>query len=522
MDKETEQRQLFKGAFLLTYAGLISKVLSAGYRIPLQNITGDIGFYVYQQIYPFIGMAMTLALYGFPAAISRLIAEQSASPNKRLKFRIFGQLLLFSMIVFLLVYWSAPFIADLMDDNDLTQGLRASAFPFLLLPAISSLRGFFQGQNDMVPTALSQMIEQIIRVSLIICAALFVTTSNRSLYDVGIGTAWASIGGSIGALIALLVCRKRLSSEQAIDNGTIQTVHSLFIAVVGYGIAIAINHMLLLLLQFVDAFTLVPLLRQSGMALAEAQVLKGVLDRGQPLAQLGIVSASSLALALIPSVTKARISDDQDRFLGYIASTWRFTLYIASGATVGLIVLFPEVNMLLFKENIGSTSLRIFTVTIVFAALSISTASILHGFGHIVRTALFVLIGVIVKGVLNFLLVPQFQISGAALATVLAAVTILILNLIQLNKLFPLAKYIQIPWKGFILSLVLMAGSVFFVHGLAKPLFYQLTRIGQLLYLLVLIVLGVLIYFFSLEECSVFTKEERQVLPFLKDKQEGS
>src|SRR5690625_5928841 len=85
---ENKQNQLLKGAFILTLAGIISKVLSALYRIPLQNLTGDYGYYVYQQIYPFIGMLMMLSLYGFPAAVSKLTSEQQAN-NKDLSFKKF-------------------------------------------------------------------------------------------------------------------------------------------------------------------------------------------------------------------------------------------------------------------------------------------------------------------------------------------------------------------------------------------------------------------------------------------------
>src|SRR5690606_26076475 len=134
----------------------------------------------------------------------------------------------------------------------------------------------------------------------------------------------------------------------------------------------------------------------------------------------------------------------------------------------------------------------------------------------IFRTALFVLVGVVVKWGLNLLLVPQFQISGAAVATVLASLFILILNLIQLKKMLPVSERIHIPWKGFIFSLTLMGGSVFGIHALTKPLFYQFARMGQLLYLVIFIVIGILIYFFSLVKFSVFTEEERQVLPFFK------
>lgn len=86
--EENKSNQLVKGALLLTLAGLISKILSAGYRIPLQNLTGDVGFYIYQQVYPFLGIAMMLSLYGFPQAISKIIIEIKKE-GKRLSFTSF-------------------------------------------------------------------------------------------------------------------------------------------------------------------------------------------------------------------------------------------------------------------------------------------------------------------------------------------------------------------------------------------------------------------------------------------------
>ena len=68
-----KDNHLFRGALILMIAGMLSKVLSALYRIPLQNLTGDFGYYIYQQMYPFIGILMMLSLYGFPAAVSKLV-----------------------------------------------------------------------------------------------------------------------------------------------------------------------------------------------------------------------------------------------------------------------------------------------------------------------------------------------------------------------------------------------------------------------------------------------------------------
>ena len=101
-----ESNKLIKGALLLTFAGLISKVLSAGYRIPLQNLTGDIGFYIYQQVYPILGMAMVLSLYGFPSAISKMVVDLSRSGNKLSLSFFYGPifLILLTINVFLFLF----------------------------------------------------------------------------------------------------------------------------------------------------------------------------------------------------------------------------------------------------------------------------------------------------------------------------------------------------------------------------------------------------------------------------------
>lgn len=519
MIKQTEQRHFFKGAFLLTYAGLLSKVISAGYRIPLQNITGDVGFYMYQQIYPFIGMATILALYGFPAALSKWFASQNNITSKKQRQLLFFYLSAFSFVVFTLLYVLAPFIANLMGDERLSMSIKSTAFIFLPLPMVSYLRGTFQARNEMAPTAVSQIAEQVMRVSLIIVAAWSIKSFDRSLYEVGMGASIASMSGMVVAGIVLITYNRRVHQSEMKASETKQSWTTNFSAIIGYGLVMAINHMLLLLLQLVDAFTLVPQLVNSGVSLIEAQTLKGVLDRGQPLAQLGIVGASSIALAIIPSMTKVHLTDQDQGYTNDIGSAWRFTLYLAGGATVGLIILFSEVNTLLFKEDIGTFSLQVFSITIVFAALSISTSAVLQGLGRVYRTALFVLIGVVVKWVGNIVLIPLLNITGAALATVCASFIILVLNLIQLKKSLARNNLITIPWRSFSLALVTMSGVVFTLNKLTQPIFYQINRSGQFIYVFILIFLGMLVYIKALIKWGAFTKKEYDVLPlkrFLK------
>ena len=122
-------RDLLKGAFILSVAALIVKVLSAAYRIPYQNMVGDIGFYIYQQVYPFYGIVLTLATLGFPIIISKLIAEQEFS-KKDILAASFLVLSVISLVLFSSLFLGAEWVAGKMGDPDLTSLL--SWFPIII------------------------------------------------------------------------------------------------------------------------------------------------------------------------------------------------------------------------------------------------------------------------------------------------------------------------------------------------------------------------------------------------------
>ena len=135
-----------RGAFILSVAAIIAKVLSAVYRIPLQNLVGNTGFYVYQQIYPIYGIGMTFALNGYPNFISKIIAEE---PDEKRKL-VLGQysvmiLTVLSATVFLILVGGAQSIAQAMGDRQLAPMLRVVATMFLLMPFLATGRGYYQG-----------------------------------------------------------------------------------------------------------------------------------------------------------------------------------------------------------------------------------------------------------------------------------------------------------------------------------------------------------------------------------------
>lgn len=517
MGNEQETKQLFKGALLLTLAAFFSKILSAGYRIPLQNITGDLGFYIYQQVYPFLGMALMISLYGFPSAISKLVAEQNEEGHKlslpSFYLPIFSLLFSISFILFLVIYLNAAAIAGLMGDHQLLLPLRVTAIAFLFIPFPALFRGIFQGMNNMKPTAISQVIEQIVRVSIILISAVILVGEGKNLYQIGAGAAFGSLVGALAAAILLgVIWLKHHPFHMQTHPFTWKT----YTKPIGFfGLYMCLNHMLLLLLQFADAFTLVPGLREYGYELAEAKIWKGVFDRGQPLIQLGTVLGSSLALALVPSVTKKRLEQKPTQFRFHIQSAMKTSVFISIGAAAGLICIFPYVNTLLFQNNAGTHSLRLLALAILFAPLAITTSTILQGLGHIRITALYILIGLVVKWVLNGSLIPYYGISGSALATVASVCIVLGLNAARLKKALPDAQlFALVRWKALLLS---VSAMVFYLVVLitAETKFIHLSsRTNYLWFVLLLAGTGALLYFILLIRLKAFEERELQVLPF--------
>jgi len=123
MKPVADSKELMKGAMILTLAALVTKILSAVYRVPFQNIVGDIGFYIYQQVYPFFGIVMVLSTYGFPVVISKLYTEQQAAGNSGRADRLLAISLVFLGIVglflFSFFYIGAGWIADKIGDPEL-------------------------------------------------------------------------------------------------------------------------------------------------------------------------------------------------------------------------------------------------------------------------------------------------------------------------------------------------------------------------------------------------------------------
>ncbi|MFB6469333.1 oligosaccharide flippase family protein [Cytobacillus sp. Hz8] len=462
--------QVFKGTFILTIAALLTKILSAVYRVPFQNIVGDVGFYIYQQVYPFYGFALSLATYGFPVVISKLYIEYGNHKDRtELKKLIFITALLLSLFglgMFLVVFFGSDWIALQMKDPQLSVLLKVIAFIFLSFPIVSLFRGVFQGEGNMVPTAVSQVSEQLIRVATILIASPLLLYHGYSLYVVGGGAFFGSIIGSGTAVIVLLsfwLYQKKTFKIHL--QSMVRTIQFHEIKVIGKlllmeGLAISISSLLLILLQLADSLNLYSLLVHVGMEKEAAKELKGIYDRGQPLIQLGTILATSMSLSLVPMITSDKLANKTELLLDKVRLSLKISIFVGIGGTVGLYSIIKPTNLMLFENTQGSHVLAIISFLILFASMIMTLSAILQGLGNAIFPAIVIVSGFFVKYGFNILFVPLYQTLGAAIASVLSFVFIFILLYIRLSKYFQDSLmnwklYVQIGVAAVCMKLVL-------------------------------------------------------------------
>ncbi|MCQ6276724.1 oligosaccharide flippase family protein [Bacillus sp. V3B] len=520
MKPGNQVKNLFKGTVILTIAALCTKILSAFYRIPFQNIVGDIGFYIYQQVYPFYGIAIVLSTYGFPVVISKLHAEEMAKGEQGNTKQLFVVSMLFllgfGLLCFLLLYSGAGWLANYMNDPQLIPLLKVIAVIFLIMPVIALLRGFFQGSDEMMPTAVSQVSEQLVRVLTILVSALFLVYHHYSLYSVGIGAVFGSITGGVTSALILLFFWQRIRKKEPLHGAVYfrqsgRIIKTFFLQAFPF----CVSSMLLIFIQLADSLNLYSLLIDSGLGSEVAKSLKGIYDRGQPLIQLGTVVATSMSLSLVPLITKEKLQKDTSILTEKIQLALKISILVGVGATMGLWNIIKPTNMMLFENTDGSHILAVLSLSILLASIIMTVTAILQGLGSIFFPAVAIFGCFVMKYVLNILLIPKFGTMGAALASIFSLLVILVMLVVKLHKMMEESLihkrfYVMISVAAVVMMVVLnvflQMTDFFYEFGHSKRLFASMQALGA-------VILGGFAYMVIILKTNLFKEDELSLLP---------
>lgn len=446
-----KNKGFLKGATILGIAGIIVKILGAIYRIPISNIMKTEGMGYYQTAYPFYMLLLTISTAGFPVAIAKLVSERRAINDYRGSKRVLKVSLLglgfIGLVSSLIVYINADRIAKTLGNKNAYYSLVALVPALFFIPIMSAFRGYYQGENNMVPTAISQIFEQLFRV----VSGLYMS---YKLMDISVAKAagGASFGGSVGAFMGFLVILIIYIRDYVNSKGkeiqydmTKYEYKDIIKDLLTIAIPITIGAAIAPIMDAIDTKLVLNRLQDINYSELEANELFGQLKGfAQTLINFPQVFSIAIGMSLVPVIAESRAKMSNTKVEKTINSGIRITLLIGLPATIGLFVLSEEIIGLLYfnntKETIVSTGiiLKYLSLSVVFLTLSQTSTSIIQGLGKPIIPVINLLIGAIVKIILTYYLtaIPNININGAAISTIFAYLISSILNLISIHKLF--------------------------------------------------------------------------------------
>jgi len=447
-----EQKSFFRGALILSLAGIISKVLGAVYRIPFARLVGDEGVGLYQMAYPFYTMILAVSTAGIPLAISKLVAERHHRQDEigiNRVFRISMALLLITgTLASISLYMGAEYIAiNILKEPRAALSLKAIAPAILFTSGMSTLRGYFQGYQTMTPTAVSQVFEQLIRVTTVFLAAFYLLPLGVEYAAAG-ATFGAASGGFAGLILLWLIYLWNNHKKKRVTIPQVQlereTSRDLVRQIVYLAVPISIGGLVLPLMQTMDTF-LVPLrLQAAGFSTAEATGLYGQLSgMAGAIINRPFIITTALAASLVPAVADSLASGRIGNVRGQFSSAMLLALIIVLPASLGLFLLAEPICQLLYDEPAAGIPLAWLAPTVLVVGFYQTSTGALQGLGKPVIPVISLLYGAIIKGVLTFVLtaVPTLGIKGAALATVIGFLVAAIRNLLIISKIIGFAWF---------------------------------------------------------------------------------
>lgn len=508
-------KNFMKGASILTVSAIIVKILSAIYRVPYQNMVGDKGFYIYQQVYPFIGIFIVWTSYGFAVAVSKLLAANKTPGEAKAMMRVaFIYLLLLSITFFVILTAFAPFFAQAMGDAKLVSLLRAGAYIVLLMPALAVLKGSFQSKGQMTPVAVSGVGEQAFRVTVILIGTWVALKAGASLYTAGEIAMWGAVVGETAGVVILALYFQRTFKGPLDPINSWQVVKDLTIV----SLSVSASSLILLLFQLADSFTIFKILLLNGFEENTAMKMKGVYDRGQPLVQMGVLIASTLALAIVPLIAHHAKKQVGRGALPFIRLTYRTAFLFGWAAAFGLALVLPYVNEMLFETRDGSAALITFTFQIFWVSLILPLTAILQGAGKVKIPTLLLFIGLAVKIIANQLLIPMWNVTGAAIAGNIGFALITVSLMLYFKKVWPvkLAPNRFYGWI-FVATICMISTVLPWMMFADNFLFVNLSsRISATIIALTAVSLGGVVFLLVIMKTRIMAAKEWYLLPFGK------
>ncbi len=448
MKEQPVQRQSFlHGAAILALATALIKLIGACYKLPLGNIVGDAGYGYFTQAYDIYSVLLTISTAGLPVAMSRMISEAQALGNHAQIRRVYKA----SLYVFLTIGVAGSGgmlllcrqLAHFMEQDNAWPAIAALSPAVLFVCVVSSFRGFFQGQSNMTPTSVSQVIEALCKLLIGLGAAWIVMDQTG---DVALAAGGAILGVTVGTVVsaAYLGAKHRAASAYLTGQGGEAKPLGLTIRqLLAIAIPITVGAAGLQLINLVDTKIVLAQLKGAvGFSQAQTDNLKGIYNFCQTLFNLPAAFIVPITVSIIPSITNFLTMKNGRGAWQIEESAVRITALLGLPCGIGLAVLSRPILVMLrhYGEAQLATGVPILTilgVAVIFNCLVLLTNAIMQAHGNVTTPLIHMLLGGIVKVVVNYALVgiPSLNIIGAPIGTLSCYIAIITLNLIAMRRM---------------------------------------------------------------------------------------
>jgi stage V sporulation protein B len=534
MEKSTNlennsKKGLLVQAGILAIAGIISRIIGLLYGSPLAAIIGDEGNGYYGAAYAIYTIVLLVSSYSIPSAMSKIISGKLAVQEYKNAHRIFQCALIYVAVVGGVGSLVLFFAADILAAGRSALVLRFFAPTIFLFGFLGVLRGYFQAHRTMVPTSISQLVEQISNALVSIGGALVLTgmagdedPSKRAVY----GAIGSALGTGSGVLVALIfmyivysynrsVIRDRVKKDTHPDLPDREIYKLIFLIVTPFILSTFIYNLSTSLNSTLFSRILMHVRNMDESAVAYQY---GIFQRkAMVITNLPIALASAAAAAMIPEVSTTFARGETDQAGETVSRVIRVILMISIPCAAGLFALARPVMMILFPQrkslDEAAMLLMLLAITVVFYSLSTVTNAVLQGIGKVNTPVLNALIALILQSVVLTVLLVHTSLCDVALCivTILYSFVMCLLNNFFLRRSLPLKNDIKKAYVLPIVSSLVMGGVAFGIHFLCSMIFKQFVGSDYFVNLfatMIAVIFAVFVYFMVLIKSGGASEED--------------
>ncbi len=528
---KAKKQTFLGGAATLAAAVAIVKIIGALYKIPLGNMLSGTGMGYFGTAYNIYSVLLTISTAGLPLALSKLVSEANTLGRHNQKRRTFRVALTTFFVIggvgTLLMFFFPQQLAGLMDNSQAWYAIKALSPAVVCVCCMSAFRGYTQGQTQMMPTAISQVIEALCKLCIGLILVMIMINAG---YDEAHSAGGAILGVTVGTALALfyLVCnyaktyREQLPAAQDLPDSR----ESILKSILRLGIPITLGSSVMSIITLVDNKLILMRLQDAvGFTEEVASWHYGAYFNTMNLYNLPSSFIVPITVSVIPAVAACLAKQDGKGVNQIVSSSMRITALLAFPAGIGLSVLSGPIMNLVYpmkqeEAAVGGPLLAILGIASIFVCLMLLANSILQAHGLVNIPIITMLIGGVVKIVTNWILVgnPNINIKGAPIGTLLCFALIAILNFFVVLRILPQRPSLRRTF--------LMPAIASCLMGLAVWASYRLIHVGAEAVLgsnraflsngvsvVGAIVIGVAVYAILVVKMHIISKEDLNLMP---------